>query len=82
MDNKSLTAGLGQETEGSDRDMCSLEATELLPMMMLVVMVHKVYIIPELERKLRNFHAYLTSLKSGNANKVVRNSGDSQGLGA
>ena len=36
--------------------------------------------IPELERKLRNFNAYLTSFTSGDANTVVRISGDSQEL--
>ena len=37
--------------------------------------------IPEMERMLRNFNAYPTSFTSGDANRVVRNSGDSQGLG-
>ena len=36
--------------------------------------------IPEMERTLRNFHAYLTSFTSGDANKVTRWSGDNQGL--
>ena len=38
--------------------------------------------IPELERKMRNLHARFTTISSGDANSVVRNSGDSQGLDA
>ena len=36
--------------------------------------------IPDLERKLGNFNPYLTSFTSGDANRVVLNSGDGQGL--
>ena len=35
--------------------------------------------IPTLDRKLRTFHAYVTYFTSGDENRVVRNSGDSQG---
>ena len=35
---------------------------------------------PELERTWRNFHAYLTSFTSSDANKVTRLSGDNEGL--
>ena len=35
--------------------------------------------IQDQERKLRKFFASLTSCMSGDANRVVRNSGDSQG---
>ena len=38
--------------------------------------------ISEMERKLRTFCWYLTSCTSGDANRLVRNSGDSQGLEA
>ena len=36
--------------------------------------------IPDLDRKLRHFCAYLTSFTSGDANRVVRHSGESLGL--
>ena len=38
--------------------------------------------IPEFERKLRPFYAYFTSFTSGDAHRVVRHSGGSQGLEA
>ena len=38
--------------------------------------------IPDLDRKLTHFYAYHTSFTSGDAKRVVRNSGESQGLEA
>ena len=37
---------------------------------------------PDVNRNLRHFNAYLTSFTNGDANRVVRNSGESQGLEA
>ena len=38
--------------------------------------------IPHVERKLRNFFAYITSFTSGDAKRVVRHRGDGQELKA